>query len=196
MQQQPGKMQDCAICHFVALVVPCFLGFQYWFPVSRCNSQYLHHTVASVAQHSQFNSLWTTFFLFSYWLRQELNWECCATEATAWWRYCELHLETGNHYWKPRKHGTASVTKWRIAQSCIFPGCCCMKCRPIQDEVWGKSYFLYLLKILGSVQVPLSILRPIWVSPSWSKWSDPGLAVRSNFCPCLPKSVCLLKIIT
>ena len=84
MQQQPGKMQDCAICHFVALVVPCFLGFQYWFPVSRCNSQYLHHAVASVAQHSQFNSLWTTFFLFSYWSRQELNWECCATEATVW----------------------------------------------------------------------------------------------------------------
>ena len=56
MQQQPGKIQDCAIRHFVTLAVPCFLGFQYWFPVSRCNSQYLHHAVASVAQHSQFNS--------------------------------------------------------------------------------------------------------------------------------------------
>ena len=55
-QQQPGKMQDRAICHFVTLVVPCFLGFPYWFPVSRCNSQSLHHAVASVAQRSQFNS--------------------------------------------------------------------------------------------------------------------------------------------
>ena len=87
----------------------------------------------------------------------------------AWWRDPELHLETGNQYWKPRKHGTTSVTKWRIAQSCIFPGCCCIKCRPIQDEVSGKSYFLYLLKIWRSVWVPLSILlilRPIQVSLS------------------------------
>ena len=70
MQQQPGKMQDRVICHFVTLVVPCFLGFPYWFPVSRCNSQSLHHAVASVAQRSQFNScrdqpfsFSTTFFL-------------------------------------------------------------------------------------------------------------------------------------
>ena len=50
---------------------------------------------------------------------------------------------------------------------------------------------LYLLKILRSVRVPPSILRPIQVSPSWSRWSDPGLAVRSNFCPCLLP--CLLR---
>ena len=81
------------------------------------------------------------------WSRRELNWERCATKATAWWRHRELQLATGNQYWKPRKHGTTSVTKWRIARSCIFLGCCCMKCRPIQDEVWGKSCFLYLLKI-------------------------------------------------
>ena len=32
------------------------------------------------------------------WLRRELNWERCATEATAWRRDRELHLETGNQY--------------------------------------------------------------------------------------------------
>ena len=66
MQQQPGKMQDHAIRHFVTVVVPCFLGFQYWFQVSRCNSRSLHHAIASVTQHSQFNSrrdqLFTLFF--------------------------------------------------------------------------------------------------------------------------------------
>ena len=45
MQQQPRKMQDREIHHFVTLVVPCFLGFQYWFPVSRCNSRSLHLTI-------------------------------------------------------------------------------------------------------------------------------------------------------
>ena len=37
-QQQPGKMQDHVIRHFVTLVVLCFLSFQYWFPVSRCTA--------------------------------------------------------------------------------------------------------------------------------------------------------------
>ena len=31
-------MQDRAIHHFVTLVVPCYLGFQYWFPVSKYSS--------------------------------------------------------------------------------------------------------------------------------------------------------------
>ena len=69
MQQQPGKMQDCAIRHFVTLVVPCFLGFQYWFPVSRCNSGSLHHARNLTVQSQRFPvqfSLRPTFFLFAF----------------------------------------------------------------------------------------------------------------------------------
>ena len=62
MQQQPGKMQDRTIRHFVTLVVPCFLGFQHWFPVSRCNSRSLHLMVQRLG--SQFNSCCDQLFSF------------------------------------------------------------------------------------------------------------------------------------
>ena len=66
-----------------------------------------------------------------------------------------------------------------------------MKCRPRQYRMrFEVSHILYIFwKFWGQVRVPLSILRPIRFSPSWSEWSDPRLAVRSNFCTCLKSTV-------
>ena len=69
MQQQPGKMQDRTILHFVTLVVPCFPSFQYWFPISRCNSRSLHHGPrCCFKSHNTPSSILaaTNFFLFSF----------------------------------------------------------------------------------------------------------------------------------